>query len=106
MTEEAANTLERRGSKTAWRVTVFGWEPHFGILNSSRVPPLGISIFGSVFIRFYLFLIFCSKVPFNFDLIADPSRALATFDAMKLLPHYSPLSWQNAYDVNFNEDRS
>ena len=94
MTEEAANTLERRGSKTAWRVTIFG----------------------SVSIRFYLFLIFfvlangaegfSSKVPFNFDLIADPSRALATFDAMKLLPHYSPLSWQNAYDVNFNEDRS
>lgn len=33
-------------------------------------------------------------------------RALATFDAMKLLPYYSQMSWQNAYDVNFNEEWS
>jgi len=31
-------------------------------------------------------------------------RALATFDSMKLLPYYSQMSWQNPYDMNFNEE--
>eukprot|EP00931_Biecheleriopsis_adriatica_P046793 TRINITY_DN26915_c0_g1_i1.p1 TRINITY_DN26915_c0_g1~~TRINITY_DN26915_c0_g1_i1.p1 ORF type:complete len:1034 (-),score=207.37 TRINITY_DN26915_c0_g1_i1:27-2711(-) len=32
-------------------------------------------------------------------------KAVATFDAMKQLPYYAPLSsWQGPYDINFNEE--
>ena len=109
--------LDRRGSQHLGKAGIKTGQPHFSILNSSRVwkaaasSPLHFDLF-----CFYLFLFvsdslfwqtghtaFNEKVPFNL-IVADPSRALATFDAMKLLPHYSQMSWQNAYDVNFNED--